>query len=83
MARCLMMDEEEPSENCEEEREQNGYFRIFQLMEQFDAILKLLKGKKSEEEEEELVEYYNVGVYRILPYPPNTKETKDFFIQKT
>jgi hypothetical protein len=25
---------------------------------------------------------YNVAVYRILPYPPFTKDMKDFFIQK-
>ena len=38
--------------------------------------------KKSKEEEEEIQEYYNVSVYRVLPYPLNTKDEKDFFIQK-
>jgi preprotein translocase subunit SecA len=35
---------------------------------------------KKEEEEEAC---YNVAVYAILPYPPNTKDPKDFFIQRT
>lgn len=36
-----------------------------------------------EEEEDELGEAYNVYVYKVLPYPPNTKEVNDFFVQKT
>lgn len=35
------------------------------------------------EEEEEEEACYNIGVYTILPYPPNTKDPKDFFIQRT
>jgi hypothetical protein len=26
---------------------------------------------------------YNVFLYRVLPYPPHTKEEKDFFIQRS
>jgi hypothetical protein len=36
-----------------------------------------------EEEEEEMKQYYNVAVYKVLPYPPQTKDVKDFFMQKT
>jgi hypothetical protein len=25
-------------------------------------------------------QHYNVDVYRVLPYPPGTKDVKDFFI---
>lgn len=39
------------------------------------------KKKKSDEELEE--SYYGIGVYKILPYPPNTKDPRDFFIRKT
>ncbi len=35
------------------------------------------------EKEEEEEACYNVAVYAILPYPPNTKDPKDFFIQRT
>ncbi|MBN1860005.1 MAG: hypothetical protein JW840_00935 [Candidatus Thermoplasmatota archaeon] len=39
------------------------------------------KKKKSDADVEE--SYYNISVYKILPYPPNTKDPKEFFIQKT
>jgi hypothetical protein len=26
---------------------------------------------------------YNVFLYRVLPYPPHTKEVNDFFIQRS
>jgi hypothetical protein len=35
------------------------------------------------ESEEDAAEDYNVSVYKILPYPPNTKNVKDSFIQRT
>jgi hypothetical protein len=35
-----------------------------------------------EEDEEKDEESYNIGVYRVLPYPPNTKDAKDFFVQR-
>ena len=39
------------------------------------------KKKKVEKEDEEC--YYNINIYKILPYPPNTKDVKEFFIQRT
>lgn len=33
-------------------------------------------------EDDETEENYNVSVHRMLPYPPNTKDVKDFFIQR-
>jgi hypothetical protein len=45
--------------------------------------LKLLRRrKKKAENEEDDAEQYNVSVYQILPYPPHTRNIKDFFIQK-
>jgi len=32
--------------------------------------------------EEQKKQDYNVAVYRVLPYPPGTKDVKDFFIDK-
>jgi hypothetical protein len=49
--------------------------------------MRLFTPKSLLDEEEDTEEYseqdYNVCVYQILPYPPNTKEPKDFFIQRT
>jgi hypothetical protein len=46
--------------------------------------LQFLYGQKNlAEEEEDTDENYNVCVYQILPYPPNTKDVKDSFIQRT
>ena len=46
--------------------------------------LQFLSGQKNlDEEEEDTDENYNVCVYQILPYPPNTKDIKDSFIQRT
>jgi len=44
-------------------------------------LSKRLKKKKMNLEEE--MEYYNIDVYKMLPYPPHTKELKDFFILRT
>ncbi len=35
------------------------------------------------EELEQIEEYYNITIYQVHSYPPNTKEAKDFFIQRT
>lgn len=35
------------------------------------------------DEEEEQQDDYNVGVYKILPYPPHTKDPNEFFIERT
>jgi len=47
------------------------------------TLLFLSGGKIIEDTEEEEEESYNVSVYRVLPYPPNTKDAKDFFVQRT
>jgi len=73
---------EEPSENSDEEKEGREYFMIFKAMERFDDQLSWVMRKKRKDQEEEIQEYYNVSVYRVLPYPPNTKDVKDFFVQK-
>jgi hypothetical protein len=39
---------------------------------------KLLEDLEAEEKET-----YNVCLYQLRPYPPNTKDIKDFFIQRT
>jgi hypothetical protein len=39
--------------------------------------------KRLIEELEEIEECYNVSIYQVPQYPPNTKEAKDFFIQRT
>jgi hypothetical protein len=82
MENCVIMDPEEPSENSDQEKEEKEYFRIFKAMERLGDPLNFWKRKKSKDQEEEIQEYYNVSVYRILPYPPNTKDEKDFFVQK-
>jgi len=77
-----MMDAEESSENSDEEKEGKEYFMIFKAMERLGDPLNFLKRKKRKDEEEEIQEYYNVCVYRVLPYPPHTKDEKDFFVQR-
>jgi len=78
----LMIDSEEQSENSDEEKEGKEYFLIFKAMERLDDLLSRMMKKKRNDQEEEIQEYYNVSVYRVLPYPPNTKDEKDFFVQK-
>ena len=73
---------EEPSENSDEEKEGREYFMIFKAMERFDDLLSWVMRKKRKDQEEEIQEYYKVSVYRMLPYPPNTKDVKDFFVQR-
>jgi hypothetical protein len=77
-----MMDAEESSENSDEEKEGKEYFMIFKAMERLGDPLNFLKRKKRKDEEEEEEQYYNVSVYRVLPYPPHTKDVKDFFVQR-
>jgi|GEM_PF-4822241 len=36
-----------------------------------------------EDVEEEDEESYNVSVYKVLPYPPNTKDVNESFVQRT
>jgi hypothetical protein len=49
------------------------------LREMFGNILDI---KTEGNDDDETEENYNVSVYRMLPYPPNTKDVKDFFIQR-
>ena len=78
----LMSAAEEPSENSYEEKEGREYFMIFKAMERLDDLFTRAMRKKKKDQEEEIQEYYNVSVYRMLPYPPNTKDVKDFFVQR-
>lgn len=78
----MMMDTEESSENNDEKKECKDYFMIFKIMEHHADLIQLMKRKKIIDQEEEMEEYYNVSVYRVLPYPPNTKDVKDFFVQR-
>jgi hypothetical protein len=38
---------------------------------------KLIEDLETEEQEN-----YNICLYQIAPYPPNTKELKDFYLQR-
>jgi hypothetical protein len=64
-----------------DERETEEFFK------RLSKTMKLFRPKLFLDEEEDTEEYseenYNICVYQILPYPPNTKDPKDFFIQKT
>lgn len=48
----------------------------------FSKLIKYGK-KKKRAEEEELASVYNVSVYRVLPYPPGTKDVKDSYVQRS
>jgi hypothetical protein len=61
-----------------DKKENEPYFKTF-----FKTFKFLYRIKNLDEEEEDTDENYNVSVYQILPYPPNTKDVKDSFIQRT
>jgi hypothetical protein len=82
MEDLLTIPAEEQSDLGYKEKKGEEYFRVFKMMEHFDGLIKIMMRKKITDEEEEIEEQYNVGVYRELPYPPNTKDKKDFFVQK-
>jgi hypothetical protein len=71
MVRKKEKDEADKTEN-------EPYFKMF-----FKTYKFLYRIKNLDEEEEDTDENYNVCVYQILPYPPNTKDVKDSFIQRT
>lgn len=50
---------------------------------QLRNYFKLLFSLAGMEEDEEEQNDYNVSVYKILPYPPNTKDPREFFIDRT
>jgi len=59
---------------------------ITRFLKQLQKTMKLLRPTlllEEEEDEEYSEEDYNICVYQILPYPPNTKDPKDSFIQRT
>jgi hypothetical protein len=68
-------------EKADEREVEAFYKRLMKMMKSFTPKLFL------EEEEEDTEEYseedYNICVYQMLPYPPNTKDVKDSFIQRT
>jgi AAA15 family ATPase/GTPase len=76
-----MMDEKEIWKNFLDDGESEDDVFFLQRKESFILSSKLRKKKKNIDEE--IGYYYNVSTYRILPYPPNTKDIKDFFIQRT
>jgi hypothetical protein len=62
--------------------------RIEAALDKLHLMLKLFTSNVlMENDQEDTEEYsetdYNVCVYQILPYPPNTKDPKEFFIQRT
>jgi hypothetical protein len=68
-------------EKADEREVEAFYKRLMKMMKSFTPKLFL------EEEEEDTEEYseedYNICVYQVLPYPPNTKDVRDSFIQRT
>jgi hypothetical protein len=65
-----------------DEREGEAFFkRLMKMMKSFTP--KLLLEDEEEDTEKYSEEDYNICVYQMLPYPPNTKDPKDFFIQRT
>jgi hypothetical protein len=67
-------------ENVDEKEAEAFFKRLSKTMKLFTP--KFLLGEE-EDAEEYSEEDYNVGLYQILPYPPNTKDVKDSFIQRT
>lgn len=62
--------------------------RIETTLDKLHLMMKLYTSNVLMENDQEDTEGYsevdyNVCVYHILPYPPNTKDPKDFFIQRT
>lgn len=71
--------------------EEEEWVTFFNKNEKEDSLLANLerlflefpKKKKKKSYEDELESLYNVAVYQVLPYPPNTKDVKDSFVQRT
>jgi hypothetical protein len=77
-----MMDDDESGETffgAITSKDQSLFIKFLQLFDEQGTPRK----KKKRSDEEDIGSYYNVGVYRVLPYPPNTKDAKDFFVQRT
>jgi hypothetical protein len=68
-------------EKADEREVEAFYKRLMKMMKSFTP--KLLLEEEEEDAEEYSEEDYNICVYQMLPYPPNTKDPKDSFIQRT
>ena len=68
-------------EKADEREVEAFYKRLMKMMKSFTP--KLLLEEEEEDTEEYSEEDYNICVYQVLPYPPNTKDVKDSFIQRT
>jgi hypothetical protein len=79
----LTNDEQELWETFFEDSQLEEDTLLANFLKLFGKQITWRRKKKSIDEEEEIGSYYNVCVYRVLPYPPNTKDTKDFFVQRT
>jgi hypothetical protein len=82
MDEWLMMNEEELWRTFFEEDASEEDSLMVHFMKLFCKEIKWRKKKKSIDQEEEMGYYYNVSVYRVLPYPPNSKDVQDFFVQR-
>ncbi len=74
--------EQKNKKKAEEERITASLDKLRLLMKLFTSNV-LMQKEEEEDTEEYSEEDYNVCVYQILPYPPNTKDHKEFFIQRT
>ena len=79
---CWMIDLEEGWEIIFKKDEPEEDSLLLKYLRVFDYQIKLRKKKKSNEQKDEIESYYNVSIYRVLPYPPNSKDVKDSFIHK-
>ncbi|MBP1662294.1 MAG: hypothetical protein H6P94_543 [Thermoplasmatales archaeon] len=66
---------------AEEKRTEATLDKLHLMMKLFTSNV-LLENDQEDTEEYSEVDY-NVCVYQILPYPTNTKDPKEFFIQQT
>jgi HJR/Mrr/RecB family endonuclease len=77
----LTLDQEEPVETFFMENESGDDSLLVHFLKLFDKRRKQ-KKKKSSDQEEELKSHYNVYIYRVLRYPPTSKDVQDFIIQR-
>jgi hypothetical protein len=74
----LTLDQDEPLETFIVENESGDNSLLVHFLKLFDKRIKQ-KKKKISDQGEEMISHYNVYVYRILPYPPDSKDVQDFF----
>jgi len=69
---------------CKKEKDEADKTECYPHLERMFKMMQFLSRTNLIDEDEEYTEEdYNVSVYQVLPYPPNTKDVKDFFIQRT